>query len=346
VDNSQSLTAQSVADLVGGTLHVSTDTVFDGLESLIKAQSSDITFLGNEKYYKDFLVTKSHLVLTTDVVTEAPEGVGIIHVENPTLAFSKVVEHFSQQCEEFKPGVSAQAFIAESAQLNKEKVRIMPGAIVGEGVCIADGVTLHSGAVLGDGVTVGEHTIIYSNVVVRECCHIGANVILQPGCIIGSDGFGYEMIDGKHVKIPQVGNVIVEDYVEIGANSTIDRARFGRTIIGEGTKIDNLTQVAHNVVLGKHNLLVAQSGIAGSTTTEDYVIVGAQAGVAGHLHLGQGVVVAGQSGLAKSVSEPGYYQGTPARPIKESRKAKALVNRLPQINARLKKVEETLQSQA
>lgn len=336
-----SLTAKEIAQLVSGDLFISTDHVFTGINSLSDASAEEVSFLGNEKYYKDFLSTKSRLVLAPAILQEAPEGVGVIHVENPTLAFSKVINLFAQQQEQVEFSVSERALVSSTAQIS-EGVAVRPGAIIGEHVKIGKGSIIHSGAVLGDYVQVGEDTTIFQNVSVRENCIIGSRVRVQPGVVIGSDGYGYEQVDGKHVKIPQIGKVVIQDDVEIGANSCIDRARFGETIIGEGTKIDNLVQVGHNVHLGAHNLLVAQSGISGSTETEHHVIVGPQAGVSGHIKLGAGVVVAGQSGLAKSTSTPGYYQGTPARPIALSRRSKALTNNLPKIVARLKEVEKKL----
>ncbi len=337
--STSTLSAQEIATLVGGDLFVSTDASFSGINSLAEAEAHEVSFLGNEKYYNDFLQTKSGLVLAPPILKEAPEGVGIIHVENPTLAFSEIINHFAESQSSEEMGVSPKAFVSPSAHFDSDQVAILPGASIGNNVTIGNGSIIHPGAVLCDDVTVGENTIIYPNVTVREKCIIGSHVILQPGCVIGSDGFGFELVDGRHKKIPQIGNVVIEDWVEIGANSTIDRARFGKTVISEGTKIDNLVQIAHNVVLGAHNLIVAQSGIAGSTITEQFVTVGAQGGIAGHLRVGQGVVVAGQSGLAKNMSTPGYYQGTPARPIADSRKSQALVNRLPKMLDRIKALE-------
>ena len=337
--SSTSLTPKEVATLVDGDLFISTDQTITGINSLSEADHSEVSFLGNEKYYKDFLETKSRLVIAPPILKDAPEGVGIIHVENPTLAFSKVIEHFAAQQAAVAFTISAQAIISETAQI-AEGVAIKAGAIIGEHVSIGKGSIIHSGVVLNDNVRIGENTILFPNVTVRENCIIGSGVRLQPGVVIGSDGYGYEQVDGKHLKIPQIGTVIIEDDVEIGSNSCIDRARFGKTIIGEGTKIDNLVQVGHNVILGKHNLLVAQCGLSGSTQTEDHVIIGPQSGVVGHLKIGSGVVLAGQSGIAKTITKAGYYQGTPARPIMDSRRSKAIVNKLPAVMARIKELEK------
>jgi len=333
---------KEIAALTGGDLFISANVEISGINSLVEANASDASFLGNEKYYNDFLATKAGLVFAPKILKEAPKGVAIIHVDNPSLAFATLADHIATTNQKVDYQISEHAYISKSAEFPAEQVVIMAGVSIGENVILGKGCILHPGVVISDNVTVGEFTTIYPNCVVRENCQIGSNVILQPGCVIGSDGYGYELTNGKHKKIAQIGIVIIEDEVEIGANSTIDRARFGQTVIGKGTKIDNLVQIAHNVTIGEYNLIVAQSGIAGSTETAEFVTLGAQAGIAGHLKVGKGVVVAGQSGLAKSINTPGYYQGTPARPLEITRKSRALVNRLPKLMDRIKALEEKI----
>ncbi len=333
------LSEQEIATLVEGDLFISTGASISGINSLSEATLNEASFLGNEKYYQDFLGSKAGLVLAPTILKEAPEGIAIIHVANPSLAFATIAEKLASKAQEVTYAVSEHAHIAESASYPQGEVAIMHGAIIGENVSIAAGTVIHPGVVIGNGSSIGENTVIYPNVVIRENCQIGSRVILQPGCVIGSDGYGFELVDGAYKKIAQIGIVIIEDDVEIGANSTIDRARFGKTVIGHGTKLDNLVQVAHNVVTGPHNLLVAQSGLAGSTTTGAFVTVGAQAGTAGHLHVGDNVVIASQSGLGKTVNDGGYHQGSPARPIGETRKSRAMVNRLPKLLDRIKALE-------
>lgn len=340
--SSIAITASKVAEIISGDLFISSPELFTGINSLSEAEPEEISFLGNKKYHADFLKTRSRLVISSPLLQEAPDGIGIIHVENPTLAFSQVIDYFRQKQKEVEYTVSKDAIISPTAQIS-DGVAIMPGAIIGDHVRIGKGTIIHSGAVLSQYVTVAEDTIIYQNVTVRENSVIGSRVRLQPGAVIGADGYGYEQVDGKHVKIPQVGSVIIEDDVEVGANTCIDRARFGKTIIGQGTKIDNLVQVGHNVRIGPHNLLVSQCGISGSTTTENHVIIGPQAGVTGHITLGTGVIVGGQSGLAKTTHTPGIYQGTPARPVGQSRRSKALTNRLPKMLDRIKELEKKIE---
>jgi UDP-3-O-[3-hydroxymyristoyl] glucosamine N-acyltransferase len=186
--------------------------------------------------------------------------------------------------------------------------------------------------------------LLHGNVTVRERCILGSRVVLQPGAVIGSDGFGYELVSGRHERIPQVGIVVLEDQVEVGANSTIDRARFGETRIGEGTKIDNLVQIGHNAVIGKHCLLVAMAGVAGSSKLGNYVTLAARAGVTGHVEVGDHVVVAGMSGVAKSISAPGVYMGKPARPMKDEMKSMAAVARLPKVLRELKALQREVEA--
>jgi UDP-3-O-[3-hydroxymyristoyl] glucosamine N-acyltransferase len=197
---------------------------------------------------------------------------------------------------------------------------------------------------IGRNVSLGKDCLLHPGVIIREACLIGDRVILQPGCVIGSDGYGFDLVNGKHQKTPQVGIVEIEDDVEIGANCCVDRARFGSTVVGEGTKVDNMAQIGHNVKIGKHCLVVAQCGIAGSSRLGNYVTIAAQAGVAGHLEVTDQSVLAAQSGLFKSIKKPGVYMGNPARPIREEQRKLAALSRLPELRkefgALKKKLEE------
>ncbi len=336
------ISEQEIAALVGGDLFLSTGAEISGIHSLDQASPQQASFLGNEKYYQDFLQTRAGLVLAPTLVQEAPPGVAIVHVENPSLAFSALAEAIVEQAQAVPLVVSPRSIVAESAVFPQGEVAIMAGAIVGERVSIGAGSVIHPGVVLCDDVHIGENTLVYPNCVVRENCSVGSHVILQPGCVIGSDGYGFELVDGVHKKIPQIGTVRIEDHVELGANCCIDRARFGETVIGTGTKIDNLVQIAHNVKIGAHNLIVAQTGIAGSSETEQYVTVGAQCGIAGHLKIVEGALIASQSGVTKSLNKPGPYQGSPARPMASTTKSRALVNRLPKLMDRIAALEARL----
>ena len=214
--------------------------------------------------------------------------------------------------------------------------------IIEEGANIQEGTVLKAGAYIGRNVTIGRNCMIMSRAQVLDYCELHDGVTLQAGAIIGSDGFGYETVEGKHEKVPQVGNVVLEQNVEIGANTTIDRARFGTTLIGEGTKIDNLVQIGHNVVTGKHCIIVSQTGISGSTVLEDYVVLAGQVGVAGHLKIGKGAQIGAQSGLNANI-EPGMVlRGTPALPYMLAQKADVLKKKIPDLFKRVSKLEDHL----
>jgi len=242
--------------------------------------------------------------------------------------------------------ISPGAFVDKNAQLDASQVRVSPGAVIEDGAVIGDGTSIGAGCIVGKNVTIGRDCLLHPRATIRESCTLGDRVTLQPGCVIGSDGYGFDLVEGRHEKVPQVGIVEIHDDVEIGANSTIDRARFGSTVIGEGTKVDNLVQIAHNVTIGKHCLIVAQSGIAGSSKLGDYVTIAAQAGVAGHLEIADRAILSAQSGLLKNIVNSGVYMNTPARPMKSEQRKMAAVARLPKLREELrelkKKLEESL----
>ncbi|MCL4163576.1 UNVERIFIED_CONTAM: hypothetical protein GTU68_026408, partial [Idotea baltica] len=259
---------------------------FSGISSLDEAGPDEISFLGNPRYKTQLPGTKAGVVLVPEGDWEAPESCVLIKVENPSGAFSKIIEYFQAAAHYFEAGISSGAHVADDVELDPSKVMVGAGAVIEGGARIENGTVIGSGCVVGRNSVVGKDCLLHPNATIRERCILGNRVILHPGVVVGSDGYGFELVDGRQQKVPQVGIVELEDDVEIGANSCIDRARFGRTLIGEGTKIDNLVQVAHNVKVGKHCLLVAQSGIAGSTKLGDYVTLAAQAGVVGHVEVG------------------------------------------------------------
>lgn len=323
-------------DIVRGEL----DLLVDGIASLDEAGPSELSFLGNEKYRAQYLATRAAAVIVPRGVTEGPESSALIAADNPSLAFGLAVKHFvASLARSFTPGIHPRAIVDESARLDPAKVRIHAGAVVMAGAEIGDGSEIGPNAVVGENVRIGRDCLLHASVTVRERCTLGDRVILQPGAVIGSDGYGYELVEGRHVKIDQVGHVEIQDDVEVGANTTIDRARFGRTVIGEGSKIDNLVQVAHNVQLGKHCLLVSQSGVAGSARTGDYVVVAAQAGVGGHVKIGAKSVLAGRAGATADLDGGQTYSGMPARPFMEEQRSRAMIRQLPKLAERLKALE-------
>lgn len=324
-------------DIVRGELSF----LIEGIASLDEASSSELSFLGNEKYRSQFLETVAGAVIVSRGLEDGPPGVALIAADNPSYAFGLAVEHFSAAfARKFEPGVHPRAIVDDSAVMDPEKVRIHAGAVVMAGAVIGEGTEIGPNAVVGAQVVIGSDCHLHANVSVRERCLLGNRVIVQPGAVIGSDGFGYEQIKGCHVKIDQIGIVVLQDDVEIGANTTIDRARFGRTVIGAGTKVDNLVQIAHNVQLGQHNLLVSQSGVAGSAKTGSYVILAAQAGIGGHVKIGDQALFAGRSGATADMEGGKTYGGYPAQAHADEQRQKAALRKLPELLKRVRRLEK------
>lgn len=337
------LTIQEIIDLTGATLSQGNlDYSVTGVASLDEASSEEISFLGNEKYFQDFLVTQAGVVFVPANLPQKPANPILLEVENPSFAFAAVVKVLATKQRSISYGVHPGAYVAEDVVMNPDKVSIKVGAVIESGCSIGDGTEIGSGVVICEGSKIGENCLIYPNVTIREHCQIGDRVILQPGCVIGSDGYGYELVDGKHTKVDQVGIVVLEDDVEIGANTAIDRARFGKTIIGEGTKVDNLVQIAHNVQTEKHCLIVSQSGLAGSSKLGNYVTVAAQAGVGGHIKIGDQAVLAGRAGATKSLSGGAAYSGFPARPMSEEARKQGSLSKLPQLIKDVREIKQQL----
>jgi UDP-3-O-[3-hydroxymyristoyl] glucosamine N-acyltransferase len=327
-------------DIVRGGLDLS----LTGMAALDAAGPHDVSFLGNEKYHGQFLQTRAAAVIVSRGVTDGPQGTALIAVDNPSLAFAVVVRHFAEATRQFAPGIHPRAFVDPSAVLDPAKVRVQAGAVVLAGAVVGDGSDLGPNSVVSEDAVIGKDCRIMANASIRERCVLGDRVILQPGAVIGSDGYGYEFHEGRHVKIDQVGIVEIGDDVEIGANTTIDRARFGKTLIGEGSKIDNLVQIGHNCVLGKHCLIISQTGISGSSQLGDYVTAAGQVGIAGHVKIGSKAVLSARTAVTTNLPGDEVYGGKPALPIREEMKLQALVRRLPKLVARVKALEDALQA--
>ncbi len=326
------LSLTDVLKLTGGKIIAGApETTVSGVATLAEATPDEVSFLGNEKYYKDFLATKAGIVLVPPALPEYPEGVAFIEVENPSLAFNAMVEHFMKAANDFEPGIAPGAIVDSTAKLNADKVRICAGAVIEAGAVIGDGCDIGPGCVIGKSAVLGQDCKLYARVVVRERCVLGNKVVIQPGAVIGSDGFGFLLNKetGRYETVDQVGIVVIEDCVDIGANTTIDRARFGRTVIGEGSKIDNLVQIGHNVTVGKHTVIVSQSGVAGSTQIGNYVTIAAQVGIAGHIQVGDKAVLAARTGVMSSLEGGQVYWGAPAAPYKDAAKQYAAIRKLP-----------------
>jgi len=322
-------------DIVRGGL----DWSYTGMAALDAAAPTDISFLGNEKYRGLFLATCAGAVLVPRGESDGPETTALIAVDNPSLAFAAVVKHFAATSRPFEPGIHPRASVDPTAKLDPTKVRVHAGAVVMAGAVIGDGSDIGPNVVIGVDVVIGCDCLLHANVSVRERCVLGDRVILQPGAVVGADGYGYEFVNGRHLKIDQVGIVEIGSDVELGANSTIDRARFGKTVIGEGTKIDNLVQIGHNVVIGNHCLVIAQTGMAGSSRLGNYVTVAAQSGVAGHVMVGDKAVLGARTGVTSNLKGGVTYLGNPAQPFADEQKQRALVRRLPKMVEDLKRLK-------
>lgn len=338
-----SLSLSELARRINGEiLRGEAGSLFSSMASLDEAGPDDISFFGNPHYLPLFLSSSAGAVIVP-AGHEFPEGSpALIAVANPTLAFSAVISHFATEITTFVPGLHPRSCIASSAIFSPKHVGIRSGAIVSDHVTIGDGSEISPNAVIHPHVIIGRDCRIGANVVIRERCVLGDRVIIQPGAIIGSDGYGYESVDGIHRKIDQVGIVEIGNDVEIGANTTIDRARFGKTMIGEGTKIDNLVQIGHNCVIGKHCLIVAQTGIAGSARIEDHVTIAAQVGIGGHITIGSHAILTARTGVTTSLEGGITYSGKPAIPLKEDMKIQAHVRRLPKLDKKVKLLAKAL----
>jgi UDP-3-O-[3-hydroxymyristoyl] glucosamine N-acyltransferase len=311
-----------------------------GVAGIDEAKEGEVTFLANPRYQKRLRNTRASAVVVSEPVADL--AVAQLVVADPYYAFSRIVNHFYQK--PYRPrGVHPSASIGRETTLGSD-LSIHPFVAVGDGVVIGDRVTLHPGVVVGERSVIGEDSILYANVSIRENVTIGKRVIIHSGSVVGSDGFGFATHGGHHHKIPQVGTVVIEDDVEIGANVTIDRAAMGRTVIGRGTKIDNLVQIAHNVVVGQDSLLVAQVGISGSTRIGSRVTLAGQVGLAGHLTLGDNVLVGAKSGVMRDIPANEAMSGIPALPHKAWLEVQASLPRLPEIRRRLKALESRLES--
>lgn len=335
-------TVQEIVDLVGGTLRSGDPArVITSFASLDQAGAGAVSFYGNAKYREQLESTKAGVVLVPEGDIEVPEEVALIEVENPVLAFDLIIRENGVRPPAFAAGIDESASVHPSAEVDPILVSVRPNASVLEGAKVGRGSRIGAGAVISEGAFIGEDCEIGPNVTVREGCIVGDRVILHPGVVVGADGFGFEFVEGRHKKIEQLGIVRVENDVEIGASTTIDRARFGETVIGEGTKIDNQVQIGHNCIIGKHCIIVAQTGISGSTKIGNYVTLAAQCGIAGHLEIADQTTCGGRTGVIQSITEPGgTYFGYPARPLKEDRRESMRIKQLGGLMKRVKELEK------
>jgi UDP-3-O-[3-hydroxymyristoyl] glucosamine N-acyltransferase len=338
---------RELAAWVDGTVVGDGEIDISGVGAIEDARAGEITFIANPKYLSKVSETNASAIIVSKEVTQADKP--LLCVTNPYLAFAKILTLFSQKPYQPK-GIDSNAWISPTAQLGKD-LTLYPFVYIGDRCSIGDRVTLYPGVYVGESSTIGEDSILYSNVSIYPGASIGKRVILHSGVVVGSDGFGYVKEEKKNVKIPQLGKVEIEDDVEIGANTTVDRATFGKTIIRRGVKIDNLVQVAHNVVIGEDSVLCAQVGISGSTKIGSNVTLAGQVGVVDHTEIGDNVMVGAQAGVTHRLPANQGYVGSPAMPHREFLRVNAVFSKLPEmrkilidVEKRLKKIEEALSS--
>lgn len=322
------LTLKEISEFIKGQIVGDEETVITGICGIKEAGPGDITFLANPKYSSLMDSTGASAIIVSNDIKVAPKP--IIRTENPSLAFSKVVSLLFPQAIKHSKGIHPKAEISKTAKIGKD-VGIGACAVVEDGARIGDKTIIYPGVYIGHNTKIGTGCLIYSNVSIRENITIGNNVIIHCGTVIGADGFGYATVSGVHHKIPQVGTVVIEDDVEIGANVTVDRARFGKTIIGRGTKIDNLVQIAHNVSIGENSIIVAQAGISGSTSLGKNVTLAGQAGLVGHINIGDNVIIGAQSGVSNSIPANSVILGSPALPINKTKRIFVCMAKLPEL---------------
>jgi UDP-3-O-[3-hydroxymyristoyl] glucosamine N-acyltransferase len=305
-----------IARLTSSTVVGDPEFMVVNAADLESATSSDASFLANPRYEGAMETSKAGVVFV-EPTTKLQENRNYLINENPSRAFQLLIELLYGDRKKITAfdGIHKTAVIHETAVLGKN-VQIGPMAVIDGDVAIGDNTIVSAGCMIGFRCVIGSDCLLHPRVTIRERCVIGDRVTIQPGAVIGSCGFGYTTDKfGIHTKLNQIGNVIIDDDVEIGANTTVDRARFKSTKIGKGSKVDNLVQIAHGVVMGKHNIIVSQTGIAGSTELEDHVVIGGQVGITGHIKIAKGVMVAAKSGVTKSITKPGKYGGFTAIPL-------------------------------
>ena len=333
-------TAKQIADFLKGTVEGDEDARVSSVSKIEEGKPGTLAFLANPKYEKYLYDTRASIVLVNeDLKVDRKVGATLIRVKDAYQAFANLLDLY-EQARPKKTGVSKLASIAASAKTGKE-LYIGDFVFIGDNASIGNRVQLYPQVYIGDGASIGDGTVLYPGVKVMKECVIGRNCIIHAGTVVGSDGFGFalEQDSGARKKVPQVGNVVIGDEVEIGSNVSIDRATMGSTRIGNGVKMDNLIQIAHNVEIGDNTVVIAQSGIAGSTKVGKDVIIAAQAGIVGHLSIGDGAIIGAQAGVPNNIGEKEIVLGSPAIDIRAFRRASAVFKKLPEIYRQINQME-------
>lgn len=338
-------TAQQIAILINAKIEGDANIVVTSFGKIEEAKQGQLTFFANPKY-EDFLYTTqaSLILINENVVLKQPIQATLLRVPDAYSAFAILLNKYQEMQTQQLVGIEQPSFIASSVTLGKQ-VFVAAFTYISDNVTIGNNVKIFAGAFIGKDVTIDDNTIIHAGVKIYNGCKVGKNVTIHAGTVIGGDGFGFApQADGSYSKVPQIGNVIIEDFVEIGANTTIDRATVGSTIIKTGAKLDNLIQIAHNVEIGNNTVIAAQAGISGSTKIGKNAMIGGQAGIVGHLTLADGSKVNAQSGVSKSITQPNQaVTGSPAFDYASSLRSQALSRKLPEMEKRIKELEKQLQ---
>lgn len=338
-------TAQQIAILINAKIEGDANIVVTSFGKIEEAKQGQLTFFANPKYEDYLYTTQASLILINEnVVLKQPIQATLLRVPDAYSAFAILLNKYQEMQTQQLEGIEQPSFIASSATLGKQ-VFVAAFTYISDNVTIGNNVKIFAGAFIGKDVTINDNTIIHAGVKIYNGCKVGKNVTIHAGTVIGGDGFGFApQADGSYSKVPQIGNVVIEDFVEIGANTTIDRATIGSTIIKSGAKLDNLIQIAHNVEIGNNTVIAAQAGISGSTKIGKNAMIGGQAGIVGHLTLADGSKVNAQSGVSKSIVQTNQaVTGSPAYDYASSLRSQALTRKLPEMEKRLKELEKQLQ---
>jgi UDP-3-O-[3-hydroxymyristoyl] glucosamine N-acyltransferase len=334
---------QEIAQLVNGIIIGDENSIINGLAKIDEAKNGELTFLYHPAYEKYFQSTKASAILVKTGFDKTRNDINYIELEYPEKAFFTLIRKY------FTPkfpleGIDKTAFVHPQAVVG-QGTALGKNVVVSSGCKIGDNVKIFHNTVLLDNVEVGDNTLIFQNVSIRENCKIGKRATIHPGSVIGADGFGFNPDEkGVYHKIPQVGNVIIEDDVELGANVTVDRASLGSTIIKSGVKIDNLVQIAHNVIIGENTVISSQSGISGSTKIGRNCILAGQVGLVGHIEIADNTILLAQAGISKSIKKPGKYFGSPAKELSTALRLEAHLRNLPEYAERIKDLENQIKT--
>lgn len=338
-------TALQIATHINGKIEGDETTAVNGFSKIEEGKKGDISFLANPKYEDHLYSTNASIVVVSNIL-ELKQTVKptLIRVTDPYASFAKLMRHYQNLLSTNMVGIEQPSFIHPTATIG-EDVYIAAFSYVGENAVIGNNTKIYPHSYVGNGTKVGNNTTLFAGVKIYHNCIIGNDVLIHAGTVIGGDGFGFApQTDGIYKKVPQLGNVIIEDYVEIGANVCVDRATMGSTIIKKGTKLDNLVQIAHNVEVGQNTVVAAQTGISGSTKIGNHVTIGGQVGIVGHIHIADGTKINGQSGVSKSISKQNtIITGTPAFEFSSSMRSQAIFRKLPDLEKKIKELESLLE---